>query len=364
MELNNFTNLNARYVGSTLKDGREVIVLVAKGTWSIPKNGSMPLPIYENPAEIYVADSTFGDPSTTPTLYENDLAPVKPKCDVVMHAFAYSPDEQGVLDREVTLKVGDQIHKTIRVLGPRYWKATLLGVEPDKAQAFRKQEIRYDLAYGGVDSTDFDTKGKVYECESNPIGIGYAPKTPLPKLVGTPAPQLEAADQPIKSPDKKHYRPMAFGPIARRSQPRLSFGGTYDQNWLDNVSPFLPADFDEQYYQFAPQDQQMNYLQGGEEVTLVGVTSDQLRQFQLPTTQLYMAVIKSGGQEEILDCHADTLFLEPELERFSITWRAYVPIEYYPGEIDKLIVGHPTPGWRRARAKGKEYRPLKRPKAV
>ncbi|MDE8602987.1 DUF2169 domain-containing protein [Marinomonas sp. RSW2] len=364
MELNNFTNLQARYVGSTLKDGREVIVLVAKGTWSIPSQGEAPTPIYDNPVEVMVADSTLGDPASSPTLYENDLAPIKPKCDVVMHACAYSPNDEAVAERMVNLAVADQINKSIRVFGPRAWKRTVLGAEPDTAQPYLKQEIRYDLAFGGVDMTDYDSKGKMHECESNPIGIGYAPKTPLQDIVGTSAPQLEAVDQSIKSPDKKHYRPMAFGPIARRSQPRLSFGGTYDQNWLDNVSPFLPDDFDEQYYQFAPQDQQMNYLQGGEKVTLVGVTPDQFRQFQLPTTQLYMAVIKSGGQEEILDCHADTLFLEPELGRFSITWRAYVPIEYYPGEIDKLIVGHPTPGWRRARAKGKEYRSLKRPKAV
>ena len=37
---------------------------------------------------------------------------------------------------------------------------------------------------------------------------------------------------------------------------RIEYGGTYDQNWIDNVFPFLPADFDDRYYQMAPPDQQ------------------------------------------------------------------------------------------------------------
>ena len=54
------------------------------------------------------------------------------------------------------------------------------------------------------------------------------------------------------------YRPMGFGPGRPRLDAPLSYAGTYDQNWLDNVFPFLPADFDERYYQAAPEDQQID----------------------------------------------------------------------------------------------------------
>jgi hypothetical protein len=29
--------------------------------------------------------------------------------------------------------------------------------------------------------------------------------------------------------------------------------GTYDEHWLNETRPFLPADFDDQYFQAAPQ---------------------------------------------------------------------------------------------------------------
>jgi len=51
---------------------------------------------------------------------------------------------------------------------------------------------------------------------------------------------------------------MTFGPIGRGWSERLKYAGTYDDDWLENVFPFLPA-----YYQAAPADQQLLYLKGG-----------------------------------------------------------------------------------------------------
>ena len=50
---------------------------------------------------------------------------------------------------------------------------------------------------------------------------------------------------------------MSFGPIGRNFKSRVTLAGTYDKKWLDEIYPFLPADFDEQYYQAAPPDQQI-----------------------------------------------------------------------------------------------------------
>jgi len=53
--------------------------------------------------------------------------------------------------------------------------------------------------------------------------------------------------------------------LGRRNwEPRYKLAGTYDQKWLDDVFPFLPADFDERYYQAAPEDQQVPWLKGGD----------------------------------------------------------------------------------------------------
>ena len=59
--------------------------------------------------------------------------------------------------------------------------------------------------------------------------------------------------------------PIGFRPVSRFSRDRVRFAGTYDQNWIDEVLPFLPQDFDERYFQAAPQDQQLDSLQPGTE---------------------------------------------------------------------------------------------------
>ena len=51
---------------------------------------------------------------------------------------------------------------------------------------------------------------------------------------------------------------MSFGPMGRGWPGRIEYGGTYDQNWIDNIFPFLPPDFDDRYFQMAPPDQQID----------------------------------------------------------------------------------------------------------
>ena len=47
---------------------------------------------------------------------------------------------------------------------------------------------------------------------------------------------------------KGNYKPMAFGPIGRNFKARYPFAGTYDKKWLENVAPFLPADFNPPWF--------------------------------------------------------------------------------------------------------------------
>ena len=64
-------------------------------------------------------------------------------------------------------------------------------------------------------------------------------------------PNTEEAGRPVTSPDSQALLPMSFGPIGRGWDPRYKYGGTYDDKWRDEHFPFLPPDFDEQYYQAA-----------------------------------------------------------------------------------------------------------------
>ena len=114
---------------------------------------------------------------------------------------------------------------------------------------------------------------------------------------------------------------MAFGPIGRDWQPRPRYAGTYDQKWLDEVSPFLPGDFDELYYQAAPLDQQVDYLRGGEDMVLTNLMPGCPRNFSLPTLDTPVEITRRGGMRQEMKAVLDTVVLEPELGRFLVSWR-------------------------------------------
>ena len=62
--------------------------------------------------------------------------------------------------------------------------------------------------------------------------------------------------------------PVGFGALSRSWQPRAGYAGTYDAMWQAEQFPLLPHDFDDRYYQCAPQDQWLPRLEAGEPVLL------------------------------------------------------------------------------------------------
>src|SRR5207249_824598 len=132
-------------------------------------------------------------------------------------------------------------------------------------------------------------------------------------------------DKRVKKP-RGQYRPMAFGPIGRAWQPRPSLAGTYDQNWLDNVFPFPPADFNDAYYQAAPPDQQMSYPQGGEEVVLINLSLQGYTAFKLPIISVPVTFYLKNYEQKEMNAVNDTIIIEPDLGRLMIVWRASLPL--------------------------------------
>ena len=115
--------------------------------------------------------------------------------------------------------------------------------------------ISYDNAFGGTDDRMRDPAQVGPICPIRSAAAGTS--TSIRELViGAPVSNTEEIRDPVRDPGGK-YRPMAFGPIGRGWPSRIRHAGTYDQDWIDNVFPFLPADFDTRYFQCAPEDQQV-----------------------------------------------------------------------------------------------------------
>jgi hypothetical protein len=249
---------------STDKSGRPWLVVVAKATYRIPADPAALPELSDRPRGLLYKDVFEGEAGLSTPLFENDLVPFKPACDVVVKGSAHAPQGKPVTETTVGVMVGP-IKKTVRVLGKRHWIKRLVGYEPSKPEPFVEMPITYSRAFGAMfdhRAIGSDDPADFLVHPANLVGCGHARGKFLKLLEGRPVPNLEAPDNPISDPEKL-YKPVSLGPIARNWAPRSTLAGTYDQTWKDEVFPLLPADFDERYHQCAPVDQQMPHPSGG-----------------------------------------------------------------------------------------------------
>ncbi len=351
MDLINATKMLTGYTMGMDPSGREHLLVVVKGTYSLPLDGNPPALLEEQIPPVE-ADVYTGDPGFSAPLYETDYALRKSRCDVILNGSAYAPVGERKTKVTVCLKVGS-IKKTFNVVGDRAWESPHFSIGTSFALPFSVKLISYDKAYGGTDNYHPDQK-KHSAYMLNPIGCGYHNQLSSKLVDGMPLPNTEEINEPVTMPNQKH-RPMGFGVIGRNWEPRYRYAGTYDQNWLDNVFPFLPSDFNDAYYQCAPPDQQIDFIKGGELVELLNLTPQGRTLFQLPRVDMPVVFFRKKGGREERQAVADTLVIEPDQNRFSITWRASLPLKKNMFEIPQVLVGKKSKAWWRARELGKTY---------
>lgn len=353
MNLTNATKFPAAYTMGMEPSGRELLVVVVKATYTIPTDGSDPVPAKQQ-VPLVEADVFAGEPGLSAPLFECDFAAKKPKCDVILNGSAYAPGGVAADRVPVMLQVGS-MSKSFTVVGARAWVNDPFGWKSTRPIPFVKMPISYGNAFGGRDVSDPDEKKHKWY-GTNHAGIGFHANLYPPIVEGKPLPNTEEIGKPVEKPDGK-YRPMAFGPIGRAWEPRYKLAGTYDQSWIDNVCPFLPADFKDEYYQCAPPDQQIPHPKGGEEVVLVNLTPQGRTAFKLPSLELPVNYFLKGGESTERSTVLDTLTFEPDFERFSMVFRVLLPIKRNLFEVSSVNVGKMSRGWKMAQALGKIYSP-------
>lgn len=353
MELINATRMVAGYTMGMEPSGRELLVVVVKGTFRIPKPGE-DVRLHEEQLPLVMADTFTGEPGFSAPMYEVDFAPRKPRCDILLLGSAYAPGGRPVQRVPVGLRIGNW-KKTFMVVGNRHWETGLAGVRATAPEPFTVQPFSYDFAFGGVDNHHEDAS-KHAAFMRNPIGRGFHKHLRSEWVDGSPLPNTEEINRPVDKPDSE-YEPMAFGPVGRGWEQRIKYGGTYDQDWIDNTFPFLPADFNDAYYQAAPLDQQIAFPQGGEEVVLVNLTSEGHLAFNLPVIEIPVVFFRKKGERHEIRAAIDSIVIEPDKSVFSLTWRASLPLKKNIFEISQVLAGRMSRAWWRARELGKTYYP-------
>ncbi|MCA9539152.1 MAG: DUF2169 domain-containing protein [Myxococcales bacterium] len=151
---------------------------------------------------LFVEDRLFDDapPHLAAVQYESDLGPPKALTDVVVEARCHPPSGEAT-HCSVAVKVGGWPAVVLMVIGDR-----IATVHPDErvqfsaATPFHSRPIRFEWAYGGLDST-----GTIpLPCPSNPVGTGFLMRTP------TPSPRWRYAVLPSVEPALNLLTPETF----------------------------------------------------------------------------------------------------------------------------------------------------------
>ncbi|GJH13236.1 DUF2169 domain-containing protein [Caballeronia novacaledonica] len=332
------------------RDGRELLIVMSKATYVMPNDGSQPV-LADEQVELTQADRFSGEPGLSAPLFETDYAHQKAACDVLLVGSAYAPGGRPRKRSDVGLRVG-AFTKQFAVVGDRHWRKRLMNVLASDPEPFQQMPLSYDVAFGGTDRTN-EAEGRTDTYVANPVGRGYWRHASAAD--GKPLPNTEQLGHPADSHSGK-YVPMAFSPIGRNWLPRVRYAGTYDQQWIENVAPLWPDDFDERYFQAAPPDQVIAFPVGGEQVVLKNLTPDGYCAFQLPTQRMPVTFVPHRGNDVTLPSNLDTLVFEPDQGRFTLTWRAVLPLGRSIFDVKETIVGERSPAWHRARRfPGKTY---------
>ncbi|MBI4241712.1 MAG: DUF2169 domain-containing protein [Candidatus Rokubacteria bacterium] len=297
------------------RNGAEVWLVVVRGSFDIHPDGSTrPSP---DQSPVALAPVYRGDPLRSSLIYDSDLVHTKTATDVLLNGHAYAPGFRPTTHVDVTMSVGP-IRKTLRVVGDRLFRGTIQIV--GTPQPFLKLPITYERTWGGVDPAAKPSSALAFD-PRNPVGVGFAKHQS--HLAGTPAPNVESIDS------SKRRSPAGFGPIAPHWATRLQFAGTYDEQWEKHRLPLLPDDFDDRFYQCAPDDQQVaGFIKGGELVELTNLTPGGSLRFRLPRVRLGFETVFGDGEPTLHRADLHTVILEPDTPRVIMVWHTSLPCHH------------------------------------
>ncbi|WP_147105082.1 DUF2169 domain-containing protein [Tateyamaria sp. syn59] len=341
-----FSNLDA--------DGREFGVVMVKLAFDVPESGTCAISDEQEP--LVLTDEYTGALNETSLRYPSDLVPYKPTTDVLLDAVAYAPGGQAhqwTASVRVEDAADQQVNAALDIFGPRSWTPRFLPrttrvtdwqlTDPEDVDAV---PIRYEHAFGGpkvIRNTD-GALDEDYD-ERNPIGCGRVPEAfvedETPSAV--PAPQILAAGQRYETVTDAP-EPAGFGPIPPAWLPRRPLGGTYDQNWLDNIWPNWAPDYDFAYHNSAHPDlRSTRFLQAPLDVTLTHLHPTRAEwRFQIDYPSLSLFAAYSDGTDEDLELVLDSVFLDVGSEaaddpRAFLVLRAVFPMD----RVERLEIYRP-----------------------
>ena len=342
----------------------------------------------EDVISLCLADEFYDEPNLSSIKQESDLAPYKPKCDVLIHGHAYAQkptsafaasfkllkESELLIDKELWFTGHQQLvreNKSEKVIASNL--ASLYRLTA--AKPVDKVPLRYEYALGGSctiqDPNDTENFLVNEVCYKNPIGCGWMSQEYLDLIekVGRslpmtlPSPQIMPAQTLFKQPlvtkqsgsmDAKKMATIqylgaagGFSAIHRSWAPRLAKAGTYDDVWLKERHPYLPLDFDFDYWNGAPEDQQIDFpdltvahtclinnlsLKGG------------LNAINLPKHRA-LVLLKKEGLSIPIPMQVDTIIYHTDDLTLKLVWRMAILKDFEAEVMEARFITDPDAPW-------------------
>ena len=315
-------------VGSVLwrsRPDRWTLTVICKGTYALAPGIAS---LSSEQEDVNDRDNFWDDDPHRSVYAPGDLAPFKPRADVMLVGHAFAPRSEMVRALTTRLIVGE-MEKAVEVTSPRVW--TREG-ELREGARWSKLPLRWECAAGGIETW-------------NPVGVSAAaPPDPYGQRL---LPNLQPPDLRVAQ-WADFFVPIGFGPIASTWRIRRDKLGARAAGWSDEAWPQIPLDddFDGEFFQAAPLDQQIEALHDDATIVLEYLHPDHPRlTTKLPGVHPHAFVDVPGSAPHDLVMTADTLWIDTDRGLGTVTWRGQVAMEG-PDQLGRVLLALEEPGER------------------
>lgn len=348
----------------TIDDAREpVFVLLAKRTYDIRPNAA-PIPAAKAVPLAHI-DRYYegGDPETTTVQFESEVAPFKLATDIVVIGPAFAPGGRPVTQLDASVEIAGT-RKLIRVIGDRCCEY-VQGRPPRflDPQPFTEMELRYERAYGGIETKSVPDMMVLYP--RNPHGTGFVLANRADTINELRLPNLEdptdllsperlVVGEPEKWPGQP--LPQGFGWFPKIGYPRCSFVGAMPafvapgvplkeeglglvpRNQIALARQFRLPSYDVRFNHGASLGLSVPFLSGGEPVRLTNLTPEGRLAFPLPVEKPKMSLDLGSGPTELAPV-LHTACVRVADRQLDMIWRGalrYPGVEWLP-QMKRLV---------------------------
>lgn len=312
------------------RSGGVSLTVVCKATFALaPVESSLA----EDQDPVNEADLHWNDDPRESLRCVGDLVPFKSRAEVLLVGHAHAPRGEPVRSLVARLCVGE-VDKAVEIFADRVFA-------PDgqirEGPRFAKSPLLWHYASGGPGT-------------ANPVGVRR--EGPPDRYGQRLLPRLQPPGLHVTGPGD-YIPPVGFGPISPTWPERWSklyhHGAGWDhRRWYQRP---LPEDIHPAYFNAAPADQQLATIRAGERIILENLHPQHPRLVTTLAVAEPRAVVAWGSRRtDELRFVCDTMWIDTDRGRCSLTWRALVPLEAADarGRITVSLEAPPPPSERTA----------------